>query len=114
MKTNEMLNNYVATHLVGSYEQSEFVKQFIEALGLELDGRWFILRSDFDCKIQATLGEITIFVVNQVMSRAQFNCFEPFQNEFQVVEMKQPVPSRSNFFEALEGGRRNAEKYDYI
>ena len=112
MKTNEMLNNYVHTHKLGEREQNAFIDSFIEALGLDLDGRWFCLNSGkFNHKMNATRDDVATFICNQLMSNGMYGLYEDYNEEFTIVEISQPkLIANDSFLNALEEGRKIVEE----
>ena len=122
-----MLDEYVRNHSVGESGQNQFVKDFIDAIGINLDGRLIELRSGSDsARVFATFEDIRSFVVSQIMSAQTYpESYTPYTEPFEVVEIRQPsirwemspdgtISSRSRFSDALEGGRRNAQRYDDV
>ena len=120
----EMLNDYVLNHLLGENCQDDFINSFIDSLGLDLDGRLVGLRSgDYYTRVRADLDGITGFVVGQIMSKSHAG-YVPFTEPFEVVEVSQPAirfamapdgtitSMHGRLSDALEGGRRNASRYD--
>ena len=120
----EMLNDYVMNHFLGENCQDDFINSFIDSLGLDLDGRLVGLRSgNFRTKVRADFDGIEEFVVNQIMSKSHAG-YVPFTEPFEVFEIPQPAirfemtpdgtitSMRGRFSDALEGGRRNASRYD--
>ena len=90
MKTNEMMNDYVKNHLLGDDSLTQFVNDFIKAIGIELDGRLVEIRSNWGTKIRATFEGVEEFICNQIMSNS-FGCFDDFTEPFQIIETAQPA-----------------------